>query len=93
MTLPQLRGVLFLTLILQMIGTAQLFTEPLLFTGGGPANSTMTVLLLIYNYAFQNSLGGDYGMADGAQRDARRVPRRGVTPATSAHPSLEHRRR
>jgi multiple sugar transport system permease protein len=62
-TLPQLRGILFITLILQLIATAQLFTEPYLFTGGGPANSTMTVLLLIYHYAFQNSLGGDYGMA------------------------------
>jgi len=62
-TLPQLRNVLFLTLILQLIATSQLFTEPFLFTGGGPANATMTVLLLIYKYAFQNSLGGDYGMA------------------------------
>ena len=62
-TLPQIRNVLFVTLILQLIATAQLFTEPFLFTGGGPANSTMTVLLLIYKYAFQNSLGGDYGMA------------------------------
>ncbi|MDP9270537.1 MAG: sugar ABC transporter permease [Chloroflexota bacterium] len=62
-TLPQLRAVLFLTLILQLIATAQLFTEPFLFTKGGPANSTMTVLLLIYHYAFQNSLGGQYGMA------------------------------
>jgi multiple sugar transport system permease protein len=62
-TLPQLRGILLVTLILQLIATAQLFTEPFLFTGGGPANSTMTVLLLIYHYAFQNSLGGDYGMA------------------------------
>jgi multiple sugar transport system permease protein len=62
-TLPQLRGVLFITLILQLIATSQLFTEPFLFTGGGPANSTLTVLLLIYHYAFQNSLGGDYGMA------------------------------
>ena len=62
-TLPQLRGVLFVTLILQLIATAQLFTEPFLFTGGGPANSTTTVLLLIYHYAFQNSLGGEYGMA------------------------------
>jgi multiple sugar transport system permease protein len=62
-TLPQLRGVLFVTLILQLIATAQLFTEPFLFTGGGPANATMTVLLLIYHYAFQNSLGGQYGMA------------------------------
>jgi multiple sugar transport system permease protein len=62
-TLPQLRAVILVTLILQLIATAQVFTEPLLFTGGGPANSTMTVLLLIYHYAFQNSLGGDYGKA------------------------------
>jgi multiple sugar transport system permease protein len=62
-TLPQLRGVLFVLLILQLIATAQLFTEPFLFTGGGPANSTTSVLLLIYHYAFQNSLGGEYGMA------------------------------
>ncbi|WP_435736758.1 carbohydrate ABC transporter permease [Cellulosimicrobium sp. PMB13] len=62
-TLPQLRGVLFITLILQIIGTAQVFLEPYLFTGGGPNNATLTVLLLIYRYAFQNSLGGDYGAA------------------------------
>jgi multiple sugar transport system permease protein len=62
-TLPQIRTILFVTLILQLIATAQLFTEPLLFTGGGPANSTLSVLLLIYRYAFQNSLGGEYGMA------------------------------
>ena len=62
-TLPQLRSVLLVTLILQLIATAQLFTEPLLFTSGGPNNATLTVLLLIYRYAFQNSLGGDYGMA------------------------------
>jgi multiple sugar transport system permease protein len=62
-TLPQLRGVLLVTLILQIIGTAQVFLEPFLFTSGGPANATLTVLLLIYDYAFGNSLGGDYGMA------------------------------
>ncbi|MFF2277550.1 carbohydrate ABC transporter permease [Agromyces sp. NPDC058126] len=62
-TLPQLRGILFIMLILQIIGTAQVFLEPYLFTGGGPNNSTLTVLLLIYRYAFQNSLGGDYGEA------------------------------
>jgi multiple sugar transport system permease protein len=62
-TLPQLRGVLLLTMILQIIGTAQVFLEPYLFTSGGPANATITVLLLIYNYAFGNSLGGDYGSA------------------------------
>ncbi|WIB00293.1 MULTISPECIES: carbohydrate ABC transporter permease [unclassified Curtobacterium] len=62
-TLPQLRGVLFVTLILQVIGTAQVFLEPYLFTGGGPNNSTTTILLMIYDYAFANSTGGDYGSA------------------------------
>jgi multiple sugar transport system permease protein len=62
-TLPQLRGVMLVTLILQVIGTAQVFLEPFLFTSGGPTNSTLTILLMIYNYAFGNSLGGDYGAA------------------------------
>jgi len=50
-------------MILQIIGTAQVFIEPYLFTGGGPNNATLTVMLLIYNYAFGNSLGGAYGEA------------------------------
>jgi multiple sugar transport system permease protein len=62
-TMPQLRGVLLITFILQIIGTAQVFLEPYLFTDGGPANATITVLLLVYRYAFGNSLGGDYGAA------------------------------
>jgi multiple sugar transport system permease protein len=62
-TLPQLRGVLLVTMILQIIGTAQVFLEPYLFTSGGPANATLTVLLMIFNYAFGNSLGGNYGAA------------------------------
>jgi multiple sugar transport system permease protein len=61
--MPQLRGVMLVTLILQLIGTAQVFLEPYLFTGGGPNYKTLTVLLLIFNYAFGNSLGGDYGSA------------------------------
>lgn len=62
-TMPQLRGVLLITFILQIIGTAQVFLEPYLFTDGGPANATITVLLLVYRYAFGQSLGGDYGAA------------------------------
>ncbi len=58
--LPHLRGVLLLMLLLQVIGTMQLFTEPLLFTGGGPQGRDHDDLLLIYNYAFVN---GDYGAA------------------------------
>ncbi|SDT27234.1 carbohydrate ABC transporter permease [Microlunatus soli] len=59
-TLPQLRGIILIMMLLQLIGTFQLFTEPYLFTGGGPNNATQTVMLKIYNYAFVN---GDYGAA------------------------------
>jgi multiple sugar transport system permease protein len=62
-TLPQIRGVLLVTLILQIIGTAQVFLEPYLFTDGGPVHATLTVMLLIYNYAFGNGLAIDYGKA------------------------------
>lgn len=59
-TLPQLRGVILVMLLLQIIATMQVFTQPFLFTGGGPENSTLTILMMIYNYAFIN---GDYGAA------------------------------
>ncbi|GAA2001057.1 carbohydrate ABC transporter permease [Microbacterium ulmi] len=59
-TIPQLRGVILVMMLLQLIGTFQLFTEPFLFTGGGPNNATQTILLKIYNYAF---VYGDYGAA------------------------------
>jgi multiple sugar transport system permease protein len=61
--MPQLRGVMLITLILQLIGTAQVFLEPYLFTDGGPDNHTLTLLLMIYNYAFGSSLNGDFGAA------------------------------
>jgi ABC-type sugar transport system permease subunit len=59
-TLPQLRPVIGLLLLMQLINTMQVFTEPYIFTGGGPDNATLTVLLLIFRYAFQD---GDYGQA------------------------------
>lgn len=59
-TLPQIRGIIFIMMLLQLIGTFQVFTEPFLFTGGGPNNATTTILLLIYRYAFVN---GDFGAA------------------------------
>ncbi|GAA1361607.1 carbohydrate ABC transporter permease [Streptomyces beijiangensis] len=58
--LPQLRSVIGLLLLVQLISTVQVFTEPYVFTGGGPENSTLTVLLLIFRYAFQD---GQYGEA------------------------------
>ncbi|MEU8383528.1 sugar ABC transporter permease [Streptosporangium sp. NPDC048865] len=59
-TLPQLRGVILVLLLLQIIGCLQVFTEPYVMTDGGPENATVTVLLMIYRYAF---LFGDYGTA------------------------------
>lgn len=59
-TLPALRGVLLVMFLLQIIGASQVFAEPFLFTGGGPQNATLTVLLLLYRYAFSE---GDYGAA------------------------------
>lgn len=59
-TLPQLRSVILIMLLLQLIGATQVFAEPYLLTGGGPQNSTVTVMLLLYRYAFTS---GDYGAA------------------------------
>jgi len=59
-TFPTIRPIMLLMLILQIIATMQVFTEPFTITGGGPQNATMSVLLLIYNYAFQNA---DFGGA------------------------------
>jgi multiple sugar transport system permease protein len=59
-TLPTIRPIMLLMLILQIIGTMQVFIEPFTITNGGPVNSTTSVLLLIYNYAFQNA---DFGGA------------------------------
>jgi multiple sugar transport system permease protein len=57
-TLPSLRGIMLVTFILQIIGTAQVFLEPFLITQGGPVQSTTTIMLLIYQYAFQSTDGG-----------------------------------
>ncbi len=60
-TLPQMRTIILIMILLQLIGAAQVFTEPFLMTSGGPQNSTLTVLLLMYRYAFGGS--ADYGAA------------------------------
>lgn len=58
--LPQMRYILLIMLILQIIGTMQVFTEPFVLTDGGPSNATITIMLLLYRYAFQY---GNYGAA------------------------------
>ncbi|PRY02232.1 carbohydrate ABC transporter permease [Allonocardiopsis opalescens] len=59
-TVPQTRFVLLALLLLQIVATMQVFTEPYIMTAGGPENATVTVLLLLYRYAFVYS---DFGAA------------------------------
>ncbi|MEU8972246.1 sugar ABC transporter permease [Streptomyces monashensis] len=59
-TVPQTRFVILMLMLLQIIATMQVFTEPFVITGGGPEDATVTVLYLIYKYAF---LYDDFGGA------------------------------
>ena len=55
-TLPLLRPVTFFIVVMGVIGTFQLFDQSYIFSAGsgGPNNSTLTVVLLIYQYAFKS---------------------------------------
>lgn len=55
-TLPFLKPVTFFVVVMGIIGTFQLFDQSYIFSRGtgGPDNSTLTVVLLIYQYAFKN---------------------------------------
>jgi multiple sugar transport system permease protein len=57
-TVPQTRLVLSMMLLLQIVGTMQVFTEPYVITGS--ANGTTSVVYLIYQYAFNYN---NYGSA------------------------------
>ena len=59
-TIPHLVPLMLIILILQIIGTTQVFVEPFIMTGGGPDNATLTVLYSIYNAAFESF---DFGLA------------------------------
>ncbi|MBS2968223.1 sugar ABC transporter permease [Metabacillus sp. KIGAM252] len=52
-TIPQLKPVILFAGTLSTIGTLQLFDEPFNLTKGGPADSTMTLGLYIYQNGFE----------------------------------------
>jgi multiple sugar transport system permease protein len=54
LTLPLLRPVLGLVVALLLINVMHVFVEVFEMTGGGPANSTLTVPFLIYRAAFSD---------------------------------------
>ncbi|KIL48674.1 carbohydrate ABC transporter permease [Jeotgalibacillus campisalis] len=55
-TVPHLKPITSFVVIMSVIGTFQLFDQSYIFSGGsgGPDNSTLTVVLLIYQYAFKS---------------------------------------
>jgi multiple sugar transport system permease protein len=55
-TVPLLKPVTFFIMVMGVIGTFQLFDQSYIFSAGsgGPNNSTLTVVLLIYQYAFKS---------------------------------------
>lgn len=55
-TIPILKPVTFFVVVMGVIGTFQLFDQSYIFSGGsgGPNNSTLTIVLLIYQYAFKS---------------------------------------
>ncbi|MFC0329827.1 carbohydrate ABC transporter permease [Paenibacillus sepulcri] len=53
-TLPMLSPVMFFNLVLGIIGSFQMFNSAFIITGGGPANSTYTYALMLYDKAFKN---------------------------------------
>jgi multiple sugar transport system permease protein len=58
--LPLLRSRIQIMLVIQILIVAQVFTEPFVLTSGGPANSTTSPVLEIYNTAFTRT---DFGLA------------------------------
>lgn len=60
-TIPYLKPMTAYVLLTSIIGTLQMFDQAYIFSNGsgGPANSTLTVSLMIYRYAFgtQNAMG------------------------------------
>lgn len=54
-TVPHLRPVTSFVVIMGLIGTFQLFDQSYIFSAGsgGPDNSTLTIVLLVYQYAFK----------------------------------------
>ena len=52
-TLPLLAPTMYFVSIMTLIGYFQFFAEPYVMTGGGPQNSTMSIVLYMYNHGFR----------------------------------------
>ena len=52
-TLPQLRPMTLFVSVIVLIGSLQIFDEPQILTGGGPANATLSVVQYLYQRGFE----------------------------------------
>lgn len=52
-TLPLLMPTMFFVGVITMVNNVQLFAEPYVMTQGGPANSTLSIVLLMYQQGFR----------------------------------------
>lgn len=59
-TFPQMYNLGRMLLILQIIAVFQILYEPMVLTGGGPNNATVSLMQLVYRQAFEY---GDYSKA------------------------------
>lgn len=57
-TVPQVRQMFFVTMILTVVGAFTVFNEPYIMTGGGPGTATMVLSLHMYQTGFvKNDMG------------------------------------
>lgn len=52
-TVPMVSPTTFFLIVIQMIGAFQLFAEPFVMTEGGPAQSSLSIVMYIYQNAFE----------------------------------------
>lgn len=62
--IPSVRPVIYFVVTISMITSAQLFVQPFIMTNGGPLDSTLSVVQLLYRTSF-NNLEFGYGSAMG----------------------------
>jgi ABC-type sugar transport system permease subunit len=62
--IPSLRPVIYFVVSISMITSSQLFVQPFIMTNGGPLDSTLSVVQLLYRKSF-NDLEFGYGSAMG----------------------------
>ena len=62
-TLPLLMPTTFFIITMSIIGAFQLYDQVLMMTNGGPANSTVTPVFVIYNRAFGTNTNMGYASA------------------------------